>query len=105
MLPHISLNMDRQIRVLHEIALFGRKGSGGTVMKADIHELAAVITDPQRVSVRLRRWADSIPQSKMLFPSQYKDAQQQIHEASSSIADFIVAYLTPAQEEDPEGVI
>lgn len=75
-------------------------------MKADIHELAAVITDLQRASVRLRRWADSIPQSKMIFPSQYKDAQQQIHEASSSIADFIVAYLTPKpQEEDPEGVI
>ena len=75
-------------------------------MNADIHELAAVITDLQRASVRLRRWADGIPQSKMLFPSQYKDAQQQIHEASSSIADFIVAYLTPKpQEEAPEGVI
>ena len=75
-------------------------------MNADIHELAAVITDLQRASVRLRRWADNIPQSKMLFPSQYKDAQQQIHEASSSVADFIVAYLThKPQEEDPEVAI
>lgn len=75
-------------------------------MKTDIHELAAVITDLQRASVRLRRWADSIPQSKILFPGQYKDAQQQIYEASTSIADFIVAYLTPKpQEEDSEGVI
>ncbi len=69
-------------------------------MTADINTLAEVITDLQRASVRLKKWAGSIPQSKMIFPSQYKDAQQQIHEASSSIADFIVAYLTPMPQEE-----
>lgn len=69
-------------------------------MKADIDTLAEVITDLQRASLRLKKWAGSIPQSKMIFPSQYKDAQQQIHEASSSIADFIVDYLCPKPQEE-----
>lgn len=64
-------------------------------MNTHINELTAIITDLQRASIRLKKWASSIPQSKMLFPSQYKDAQQHIHEASSSIADYIVAYLCP----------
>lgn len=64
-------------------------------MKAHIDELTAIVSDLQRASLRLKKWAGGIPQSQMLFPSQYEDAQRQIHEASSSIADFIVAYLCP----------